>query len=78
MGLLKDSDRRDLENGYYAARGGLGGKRDLYEVRVSGDTFTAESWEGFLPINDFRQAASNFSRIDDISCNLGFVAKKLG
>jgi len=75
---LIDRDGKPLEEGYYFARGGIGGTGDIYKVKVSENTFTAESWEGFMPIVDFQQASRHFSRIDDIFTNMKFIMGKLG
>jgi len=45
----------------------------IYNIKVSGDTFTAMSHEGYLPITNFEEASKNFQRLSVPSTNARFL-----
>lgn len=72
----KDGDDRKLEDGFYVAISPVGWN-DIYYIKVCGDTFSVENWEGFLKITDYSDAAKNFHRMDNPTTNVRFVLSKL-
>ena len=79
--VLKDKIGNKLENGFYVASGSftLGNSYDIYYIKlgIEENSFSVESWNGFLPIIDFREAAENFVPLKDPLVNWRFIGRKL-
>lgn len=70
-----------LENGFYIILNPLG--RDICYIEMSkdGNSFSAESWQGYVPINNFEEAAKNFAPFpggkDSMRTQIRFVESKI-
>mgnify|MGYP001600951443 FL=1 len=77
---LKDYFGRELENGIYFVLDPIGPQIAYVELDKNKESFSAESWNGFLPINNFEEAAKNFVQIhgaDTLNTNVRFIQSKL-
>lgn len=73
MGLIDGNDCT-LQDGIYIAPDAiLSTEVSIYKIKVSGETFTARSHEGYLPIIDFKEASKNFKRLSVPSTNARFL-----
>ena len=76
--MLKDKLGNKLERGFYVGPDPmLTIQSNLYFIEVKGDSFTAEYWDGFLPITNFEEASRHFIPLSVPSTNLRFLERKL-
>lgn len=75
--MLKDKNGRGLENGLYIGPDPIDRGLNIYEIKASSDTFSAEYWNGFLKITNFEEAAKHFSRLNLPATNCRFLGSKV-
>lgn len=78
--MLKDKNGNELKTDFYVGPDAYthGSGCDIYYVEVSGEnSFTAETWDGFLSITNFQEAAGNFTPILQPNVNFNFLRSKL-
>lgn len=76
---LKDREGRRLESGAYVFQGAPDGGYDMIKVEVApdGNSFTAQRFDGYLPITNFKDAAKNFSRLSEPATQTRFILDNL-
>lgn len=76
--MLKDKNNLELKDGFYVGPDPLNGtETNIYRIQRKGDTFSAEYWDGFLPIANFEEGAKNFMPLHNPTINSRFLESKI-
>ena len=77
MSSWNNGNGRNLDNGLYTGSDQMTRETNIYLIKVIGETFSAEYWDGFRAIINFQEATANFTRLAVPPTNGRFLESKL-